>query len=250
MRKLRAATYILQAYRRYKLQKYISQLQMLAQKTHQLYSQNSTNSLTQKRIAIEKKWPVAPRALVSVVDILKRIYKRWKAWLLIRPIPMSQWPEFRLKIIASGALGGQRANYALNETWLGNYLALPETHLNSNNFKKICKQLLPSTHILFSSRAIKASTNWLNKNVDRWVIVTEHNIHRIDPKTLKLVGTALSIVDATGISITKGLDQLVAVNIRGGNDLILAFVDSDDHLQKPVNRVGEFVATILKQYSM
>lgn len=247
--------YILQAYRRYKLKKYISQLQILAQKTYQLYSQKDrshglTNSLTRKRIAIENKWPIAPRTLVSVVNILKKIYKRWKAWLLIHPIPVLQWPEFRLKIIASSALGGQRTNYALNEPWLGNYLALPETHLNANNFKNIFKQLLPNTPILFSSRAIKASKSWLNKNVDRWIIVTEHSIHRIDPKTLKLVGTASSIADATGISITKGLDQLVAVNIRGGNDLILAFVDSDDHLQKPVNRVGEFVATLLKQYSM
>ncbi|OTF75536.1 hypothetical protein BLA29_004781 [Euroglyphus maynei] len=256
IRRLRAAMYILQAYRRYKLRQYLSELHSLAVQTRQLYQPGYSSSSTrmtptQQRLSLERNgWPKEPRALISVVSVLRRIHRRWKAWLLLRRIPREQWNEFRLKIIATSALSGRRLNYGLADKWLGNYLALQETNMKANQFKSEVRQFLPNETVLFSSRVIKASSSFLRKCVDRWIVVTERTIYRIDWKTSKLVGHATPIMDATGIAITKGVDQLVAVNVRGGNDFVVAFVDSNDPYIRPVNRVGEFVAIILKQYSL
>ena len=259
IRRLRAAMYILQAYRRYKLRQYLSELHSIAIQTRQLYqpghSSSSSSSgrmtATQQRLELEQNgWPKAPKSLVSVVNVIQRIYRRWKAWLLLRRIPREQWNEFRLKIIATSALSGRRLNYGLSDKWIGNYLGQQETNLKANQFKAEVRQFLPNENVLFSSRVIKASSSFLRKCVDRWIVVTERSIYRIDWKTSKLVGHSTPIMDATGIAITKGIDQLVAVNVRGGNDFVVAFVDSNDPFIRPVNRIGEFVAIIMKQYSI
>lgn len=258
IRRLRAAMYILQAYRRYKLRQYLSELHSLAIQTRQLYQpgqrssyQSTKMTATQQRLELEQKgWPKAPRALTTVIDVIRRIYRRWKAWLLLRRIPYEQWPEFRLKIIATAALCGRRLNYGLADKWLGNYLGHKETNIKANQFQAEVRQFLPNETVLFSSRVIKASSSFLRKCVDRWIVVTERTIYRIDWKTSKIVGHATPIMDATGIAITKGFDQLVAVNVRGGNDFVVAFIDSNDPFIRPVNRIGEFVAIILKQYAI
>ena len=85
--------YILQCYRRYKLRQYLLQLRDIGAETKRVYQQQ--RPLTVQQRAYFENWPQPPKTLVSVVAIIKRIYRRWKAWLLLSRIPREQWPEFR-----------------------------------------------------------------------------------------------------------------------------------------------------------
>lgn len=82
------------------------------------------------------------------------------------------------------------------------------------------------------------------------LIVTEEFIFNADPVKMNLINPkGVSIGDLAGIGLSKGSnDQLMVVQVRGGNDFIFALVDSNDPASKAVNRVGEFLAIILRQY--
>ena len=154
-------------------------------------------------------------------------------------------------MIAVGALSGKgRANYGLGEKWQGNYLGLAEWNAgNSNKFINTMRQKLPPNQqtILFSSRICKASNSLLKKSAERLLIVTDEFIFNTDPIKLNFINPkGVAIGDLTSIGLSKGNDQLAVLQVRGGNDFILALIDSADPA-KAVNRIGEFVAIILRQ---
>lgn len=271
MKKIRAAMAITQYYRRYKLRMYLQSLVAIGVETRRLYQHNQPISV-QQRTALEN-WPTPPKTLANVVATIRRVYRRWKAWLLLRRIPRETWPEFRLKVIAAGALSGKRVNYGLSEKWHGNYLAMSEFNAGSSNVfeNSIRQKLPPGQTVLFSSRIVKASNSLFKKSADRlvilltflfkfWIlifclfclqlIVTEEFIFNADPVKMNLINPkGVSIGDLTGIGLSKGSnDQLMVVQVRGGNDFIFALVDSNEPASKAVNRVGEFLAIILRQY--
>lgn len=246
MKKIRAAKYILQCYRRYKLRQYIGHLQEIGGETRRLYQNKAVSADEKARL---EHWPTPPKALCRVVATIRRIYLRWRAWLLLRRIPREQWAEYRLKIIAISALANKRQNYGLHEKWHGNYLALAEYNLSSNQFTNATRNCFNGERILFSSRVCKASSSFFHKSRDRLVVVTTGHIYQLDPNSYKIQSRIISICDITGVGLSKGTDQLVAIQVRGGNDLVIALVDSA-HLDKLVSRAGEFTATILQQYSM
>ena len=260
MRKIRAALYIMQCYRRYKLRQYLLQLRDIGTETKQLYQHynNRTTIITPQQRAYLDTWPRPPKTLERVVEIIKRAYRRWRALQLLRRIPKEQWAEFRLKVIAAGALSGKRANYGLDERWQGNYLALAEWNAgNSNRFINTMRQKLPPGQqtILFSARICKASNSFLKKSADRLLVVTEEAIFNADPAKMNLINPkGVPIGELAGVGISKGNDQLMVLQVRGGNDFILALVDSntggDQSALKTFNRVGELLAIILKQYFM
>ena len=49
----------------------------------------------------------------------------------------------------------------------------------------------------------------------------------------------------TGLSVTSGQDQLVALHLRGGNDFVISLISN-----KNANRVGELVGNLLRQYHL
>lgn len=123
---------------------------------------------------------------------------------------------------------------------------------NSNRFVNTMRQKLPPGQtILFSSRVCKASNSLLKKSADRLLLVTESAIYNADPVKLTFINPrGVPICDLTGVGLSKsGSDQLIVLQVRGGNDFIVALVDSNDPA-KAINRVGEFLAIILRQYFM
>lgn len=171
MKKIRAAMAITQYYRRYKLRMYLQSLVAIGVETRRLY-QHKQPINAQQRASLEN-WPTPPKTLANVVATIRRVYRRWKAWLLLRRIPRETWPEFRLKVIAAGALSGKRVNYGLSDKWHGNYLAMSEFNAgNSNVFENSIRQKLPPNQtVLFSSRIVKASNSLFKKSADRLVIL-------------------------------------------------------------------------------
>lgn len=81
------------------------------------------------------------------------------------------------------------------------------------------------------------------------MIVTEEFIFNADPVKMNFINPkGVAIGELAGIGLSKGSDQLMVVQVRGGNDFIFALVDSTEPASKAVNRVGEFLAIILRQY--
>ena len=53
------------------------------------------------------------------------------------------------------------------------------------------------------------------------------------------------IFQLTGLSVTPGQEQLIALHLRGGNDFVVSVVSD-----KTVDRIGEIVGNLLRQYQM
>ena len=48
---------------------------------------------------------------------------RWRAYMILKPIPMEERPMLALKIYTADALKSQRQEWGSGRKWLGNYLA-------------------------------------------------------------------------------------------------------------------------------
>lgn len=68
-----------------------------------------------------RSWPPAPRRLPAA--LLQGAYRRWRAYLTLKPVPREQWPQLKMKICAASALRGRRPLWGQNRQWLGDYLA-------------------------------------------------------------------------------------------------------------------------------
>lgn len=246
IKKIRAAKKILQFYNRYKLKDYVHQLSSIAEVTKQRYMHQQKGAIA--RASDDPNWPMPPKTLSSIVSILKRIYQRWRAWLLLRRIPPPQRPEFRLKVIAVSCLRGKRPNYGLNERWLGNYVA-QEGANQRFNVANIHQSLQPGEKILFSSHIVKASPSLFKKNSNRVLVIGERNIYKLDAVNYKVLShSAINEINSVGVS-AGDRDQLVAIHLRGGCDLICALVNMDNATPaRPINLVGELIAILYLQF--
>ncbi|XP_048478369.1 unconventional myosin-Id isoform X2 [Plutella xylostella] len=104
-RKMKAALRIFHAWRRYRSRRYIAELQ---------------TELARNRGLI-RHWPPPPRG--ARVACLPPAYRRWRAYLTLKPIPRDQWPQLKMKICAASALKGRRREWGARRQWLGDYLA-------------------------------------------------------------------------------------------------------------------------------
>lgn len=91
--------------RRYRCRRYIGELQMELQRNR----------------GIIKRWPAPPRRVQA--PLLQAAYRRWRAYLTLKPIPRDQWPQLKMKIYAASALRGRRGQWGQARQWLGDYLA-------------------------------------------------------------------------------------------------------------------------------
>lgn len=91
--------------RRYRFRRYVAELQ------HELARNRGT----------VKRWPPAPRG--AAVALLQAAYRRWRAYLLLKPIPRDQWNQLKLKICAASVLKSRRGQWGAARQWRGDYLA-------------------------------------------------------------------------------------------------------------------------------
>ncbi|XP_069680956.1 unconventional myosin ID isoform X2 [Periplaneta americana] len=89
-KKMKAALYIMNYYRRAKVRKYIDQLQRSFKDVKKM--RDYGKSVT---------WPTPPLAVRPVVGTLRAIHARWRAWMILRTVPREEWPQLRLKVLFS-----------------------------------------------------------------------------------------------------------------------------------------------------
>ena len=232
--KLRAAITILRHYRLYKMRSYIHQLLSAFRGVKQMPDFGKS-----------VRWPPAPKLLNHVVQDFRSIHTRWRAHMILSRVPKAEWPQLQLKVTAGEVLAGKRVDWGVREKWEGNYLSQnAENPTSPQDYLNAVRNLRNKDgfrDVLFSSLVLKF--NKCNKMCERAMLVTDKHTYKLHSKTFKPLRPPIPLHDLTGISVTAGQEQLVAVHLRGGNDFLVSLISANR-----VNRVGELVGVLRLAY--
>lgn len=127
------------------------------------------------------RWPQPPLAGRKAEIELKKMFNNWRAFMILRSIPRSEWPQMRLICIASQAIGNRRKFWGQNRKWLGDYLAIPNENSGYSNYGISVRNMKNADgfkNVVFSSFVKKF--NKFNKMADRALILTETAIYKLD----------------------------------------------------------------------
>ncbi|XP_070211520.1 unconventional myosin-Id-like [Littorina saxatilis] len=187
------------------------------------------------------QWPRPPAILQNMVELLRRVHARWRAYMILRKIPKEEFPMWRLKVTAGDLLMKKRRDWGVKRKWEGNYLEKTYENSSTADFVSQMNKLKARdgfTKILFSSLVKK--TNKHNKTAERAVVFTDKFIYKLDAgKHFKPMQKGIPFADVTGVSVTQESDQLIVIHLTGGNDLVMC-LQSANHEE----RVGELVGMI------
>ncbi|XP_028172664.1 unconventional myosin ID [Ostrinia furnacalis] len=227
-RKLKAALTIYNAWKRYRVRRYIAELQTQLQRYR----------------GVIKQWPAPPRRLN--VPLLQAAYRRWRAYLTLKPIPRDQWPQLKMKICAASALRGRRAEWGAGRQWLGDYLADDNYNAKCALYKSALTTLQKSQQCgraLFSCRVHKF--NRFNKLAERCLLVTETAVFKLDANTFKPLKKPTPITEIGAVRVMSSDAQLVVVSVpAANNDLVVGLVAPRADL------LGELVGVLANRYKM
>lgn len=234
-RKMKAALAILRYYRKCKTRSYINQIQNLFK-----------NAKAMKDYGKNIHWPRPPYIMKNNVNVLKSIFNRWRAYMILQRIPPEEWPQLRLKVTAAAILSGKRQDIGLKQKWEGNYLAKTGDNDDTAGFVSSVGTLKTRDHfrrVLFSSFVRKINRH--NKCAERVLVVTDKYLYKLDNKKFKPLRSPIPLENITGISVSPGTDQLVILHLKGGNDLVVALTCRHND-----NRIGELIGTVVHQWQM
>ncbi|CAD6998474.1 myosin-IA [Ceratitis capitata] len=237
-KKMLAALAIMRAYKTYKLRFYVHDL-----------AQRFRNAKNMRDYGRSILWPQPPLAGRKAEPQLKRIFDNWRAFMILRKYPRSEWQQLRLQIIAASAMKGRRKHWGQQRKWIGDYLSNSQENTcyqaYTNNIRNL-KNVQANNTVLFSSFAKKYNKH--NKSADRAFIVTDSGIYKLDgaKHKFKNMNRSICIKDLTSISISPGLDQLVIFHSSDNNDLVFALQGENSQLKE--DHIGELVGVICKKY--
>lgn len=244
----------------YKLRAYVQDL-----------AQRFKHAATARDYGKSYAWPRPPLVGSHAEAGLRRLFNKWRANMLLRKFPRSEWPQLRLQIVTASALRNRRRFWGQDRKWLGNYLASSAENSNYSNFVTSCNNIRNTDGyktLLFS--AFVKKVNRFNKMADRAIIVTDEAIYKLDGFKNKFRNMKRSvdikdvrvfivndidvfltdwffIMQITTISVTPGRDQLIVFHAPGGNDLIVALQGEDYALKE--DRIGELIGIVCKRYT-
>lgn len=229
---MKAALYIMHAYRRYKLRSYIT---LLSQKFH--------NAKNMRDYGKSIKWPAPPLPLRKTIGALRNIYRRWHAYMILRKIPRNEWPQMKLKVTTASSLRGQRPYWGQSRKWEGNYLSMSVENTSCGLFNESVNNLKNIEHfskVLFSSFVTKF--NRFNKVAERVILVTDKSIYKLCSLKFKNLKEVIELNSVTGVSVSPGQDQLIVIHC-GGNDFVISL-----HSEKKQDRVGELIGVLANRF--
>ncbi|XP_030384214.1 unconventional myosin ID [Scaptodrosophila lebanonensis] len=237
-KKMKAALSIMRAYKTYKLRSYVQELAQRFRSAKQLRDYGRSI-----------QWPQPPLAGRQAEGKLRRMFNFWRAYMILRKYPRSEWPQLRLQIIAATALKGRRPHWGQARRWLGDYLANSQDNSGYEAYSANVRNLKNSGDfraVLFSAFAKKFNKH--NKQADRAFIVTDTAIYKLEgiKKKFKDMQRSITIKELTHISITPGRDQLIVFHSPANNDLVFALQGEFTPLKE--DRIGELVGVVCKKY--
>ncbi|XP_055993321.1 unconventional myosin-Ig-like [Sorex fumeus] len=231
-RRLRAVYTIMRCFRRHKVRAHLARLQQQFQAELQppLYGRDMV-------------WPPPPAVLQPFQDTCQVLFRRWRAWQLIKNIPPSDVAQIKAKVAAMGALQGLRPDWGCQRAWSQDYLSsATDNPAASDLFAQQLRSLREKdgfSTVLFSCHVRKV--NRFSKRRDRALLLTDRHLYKLEPGRRYRVMRALPIHEVTGLSVTSGRDQLVVLHAQGHDDLVVCL-----HCAQPPqdNRVGELVGVL------
>lgn len=196
-----------------------------------------------------KYLPLQPLVGRSAERHLKQMFHNWRAGMILKKYPRSEWPQLRLQIITATALKKRRKFWGQDRKWLGNYLSVSAENSNYSSFNSSVNNIKNTDQykaILFSSFVKKF--NKCNKSADRSVIITDAAIYKLDgaKNKFKNMKRSVAIKEISSISVSPGRDQLVVFHSHHNNDLIVNL--QGEHTQLKEDRIGEIIGHVCKKY--
>jgi len=227
---------IMAFYKRYKMRSYIAKLAGVFRNAKR--SPDYGKSL---------KWPAPPHLLLGHIDMLKKVYARWRAYMILQRIPRDEWASMHLKILAADAFKRQRRNFGLDRKWEGNYIAMANEVPNKTDAESALNNLKRAdqfSKIYFTSLCKK--TNKYSKTAERAICITNTHFYKLDPKKkFKPMKKGIPVSELRGVSVSPGTDQLIIIHLAGGNDFVLCLQGRNNG----EDRVGEAVGALCKLYN-
>ncbi|CAF4603745.1 unnamed protein product, partial [Rotaria sp. Silwood2] len=131
-------------YRKYRAQSYINQL----------------NELFNDRLGKNIIWPKSRSSFITINNLLKQIYQRWRIKQIEQTLPIELRSTFELKLLASKYLQQRPLFFdrSIYQEWKGDYLAQLEENSRLNEYQKSINELRTKDNfnrIIFSTFAIK-----------------------------------------------------------------------------------------------
>ncbi|XP_059206016.1 unconventional myosin-Ig [Centropristis striata] len=195
------------------------------------------------------EWPTPPAALSQFHNNTVLLHRRWWARQIVKKIPPSDMLEVRAKVAALTALSGERKDWGVSRAWERDYLAnvrdCPQT---SSSFTRVCKELRNKdqySQVLFSGFCRKV--NRFNKSTDRGLLITDKCVYKLEPKKQYKVLKKLPLDTLTGLSVTSGVDQMVALHTSSQDDVLLCLQRGE--LCTNQDRVGELVGALVDHFT-
>ncbi|CAN9503530.1 unnamed protein product [Ophioblennius macclurei] len=195
------------------------------------------------------EWPTPPAALEQFHRITVTLHRRWWARQIVKNIPPSDMLEVRAKVAAMAALSGERKDWGASRAWERDYLAnVRDCPQSSSSFIRASKELKNRDEygqILFSGFCRKV--NRFNRNTDRGLLVTDKFIYKLEPKKQFKVLKKLPVDTLTGLSVTSGADQMLALHTTSQDDVLLCLQRGE--LCPNQDRVGELVGAMVDHFT-
>ncbi|CAG5889777.1 unnamed protein product [Menidia menidia] len=227
-RRMRAIYAIMGCYKRYKVKAHFWEVE-----------QRFSNVRTMADYGKSLEWPTPPAALAQFHKITVSLHRRWWARQVVKNIPPSDMLEVRSKVAALTALSGERKDWGARRVWERDYLSnvrdCPQT---SSSFVRASKELKNKdsfSQVVFSGFCRKV--NRFNRSTDRALLVTDRFVYKLEPKKNYKVLKRFPLDTFTGLSVTAGADQLVALHTASQDDVLLCLQRGE--LNPDQDRVGE-----------
>uniref|UniRef100_A0A8C5FP92 Myosin IG n=1 Tax=Gadus morhua TaxID=8049 RepID=A0A8C5FP92_GADMO len=232
-RQLRAVYAIMGCYRKHKLKAHFLEVE-----------RRLANARNMADYGRGVEWPLPPAALAQFHDITVT----WWAHQVVKRIPPSEVSEVRAKVAALGALDGARKAWGVGRPWERDYLAnvRPDRSLDSS-FLRVSKELKTRDQfglVLFSGLCRKV--NRFNKSTDRAVLITDKHLYKLEPRKQYKVLKRTPLDQLTGVSLTGGADQTVALHTTSQDDFLLYL--QGGALWPGQDRAGELVGTKIQHF--
>ncbi|KAH9630983.1 hypothetical protein HF086_013522 [Spodoptera exigua] len=233
-KKMKAAYTIYNAWKRYRLRCYIAALQQELQRNRNVI----------------RTWPGAPRRVPAA--LLQAAYRRWRAYLVLKPVPRDHWPQLKMKICAASALRGRRAHWGQNRHTLFP-TTISVSFVYTATYQSQLSSLQRSQQVgraMFSCRVHKF--NRYNKLAERCLLITDSHIFKLDANTFKPLKKPTAITEVGAIRIMSTDVQLVVISIPSAkNDLVVGLVaPTVNQTGAPGDLVGELLGVMANRYNM
>ncbi|KAM7373478.1 hypothetical protein PAMP_008326 [Pampus punctatissimus] len=236
--RIRAIYTIMGCYKRYKVKSHFWEVE-----------RRFANVRTMADYGKSVEWPTPPAALSQFHSNTVMLHRRWWARQIVKNIPPSDMLEVRAKVAALTALRGERKDWGVARAWERDYLSnvrdCPQT---SSGFTRVSKELRNKdeySQVLFSGFCRKV--NRFNKSTDRCLLVTDKYVYKLEPKKQYKVLKRLPLDAFTGLSVTNGADQMLALHTSTQDDILLCLQHGE--LCPNQDRVGELVGTLVDYFT-